>query len=388
MQPCVPIISNGPTPYRIHLHQRIVREIPSIRLWTVFTHSVSNAPWDFDLPEEIQPICFGPGEHSSRQDRIRNVAHEWYKAGKMIQWMSRQRSAAVVLYGYNDPGRFRIIKWCRAHAIPCLLFGDSNIHCDRTSGWRYYLKRAVLPGILQSCAAILHCGAAGQAYFRRYGVSPERMFAVPYEPDYERIATIRAEDVAAVRAQFDLSPDYRHILFVGRLVPEKRPDLLLNAFCQVAESLPNWRLVFAGDGPLLGSLRQAVPHRVKDQIIWTKFINSPAVIASLYAAADVFVLPSSYEPWGVALAEAAVHLPVLASSSVGAAVSLIEEDVNGLTFKSGDQDDLQRKLLLLTSPDRLARMKAAAPGALARWRRENDPVDGLRRALQYVGVLS
>ena len=58
-RPGVAIIANSHTPYRLHLHLRIAREVPEIRLWSVFTHEVSNAPWQFEAPAEIGPATNG-----------------------------------------------------------------------------------------------------------------------------------------------------------------------------------------------------------------------------------------------------------------------------------------------------------------------------------------
>src|SRR5437764_3584458 len=89
-RPAVAIICNSHTPYRLHLHRRIAAEIPQVRLWSVFTHEESNAPWAFDLPPEIGPLSFGRGESSAVQASPGRALHEWRKGGRIIRWMVEQ----------------------------------------------------------------------------------------------------------------------------------------------------------------------------------------------------------------------------------------------------------------------------------------------------------
>src|SRR5262245_60961565 len=120
-RPAVALVANSLPPYRLHLQRRIAREIPEIRLWTVFTHEESNSRWAFEPPPEIGPISFGRGEHCEGQASPRNALHEWRKGERITRWLDEQQTAAVVVCGYNDPARIRIIRWCKSRSVPCLL---------------------------------------------------------------------------------------------------------------------------------------------------------------------------------------------------------------------------------------------------------------------------
>ncbi len=128
------IVSNEQTPYRLHLHRRIVHECPDIELFSVFTHDVASSPWSQREAAEINPVLFGRGDASASQSSLHRAPHEWVKGGAVIRWMERQQIGAVVLLGYNDPGRLRILRWCNRRGVPCFLFGDSNILCDTDRG--------------------------------------------------------------------------------------------------------------------------------------------------------------------------------------------------------------------------------------------------------------
>jgi len=387
-RPAVAIIANSLTPYRLNLHQRLARDIPEIRLWSVFTHHVSNAHWSVSATSDIGPIYFGAEERSQDQSRLMRQPHEWGKAGQIIRWLRQQRVRCVILFGYNDAGRLRILRFCRQHRLPCLIFGDSNILCDHPPAPKRLIKKLMLPRVLGACAAVLHCGTLGRAYFEKYGVPATKLFPFPYEPDYSLLKRVPQDLIASVRQRFQLLPDRAHLLYSGRLAPEKRVDLLLRAFAQIASERPRWNLVIAGDGPLRERLRELVPAHLTPRVRWTGFIDDTATMAAIYRCCDVFVLPSDYEPWGVAVTEAATGLALVCSSVVGAAADLIQEGVNGRVFPRGDSSGLLEALRDVTRDEVFPRMKELSPVVLAAWHSQNDPVIGLRRALASAGVLT
>jgi glycosyltransferase involved in cell wall biosynthesis len=387
-RPAVAMIANSIAPYRVHLHRRIAREIPDIQFWTVFTHEESNSPWMLDPPPEIGPISFGTAERGLEQASPRHALREWRKGGRISRWLGQQQIAAVAVFGYNDPGRIRIIGWCLRRGVPCLLAGDSNIKCDRAHGVRGFFKRRVVGRIVRSCWGVMPCGSLGEAYFQRYGADSDRVFLFPYEPDYELIARMPPAVIEAARTRLALCPSRRHLLFCGRLVQSKRPDLLVEAFVAVADERPDWDLLVVGGGPLLDRLQARVPERLRARVIFTGFIDDQCAVTALYRLSDVLVLPSEHEPWALVVNEAAAAgLAIVSSDIVGAAAELVRDGVNGRLFPAGDLEALARCLREVTLDSRIDAMKAASGSVLETWRRRGDPVDGLRRALQSCGVL-
>jgi glycosyltransferase involved in cell wall biosynthesis len=384
----IAIIANEQTPYRLHLHRRISREMPEVELWTLFTHEGASSPWAYEDDRDIRSVLFGKDESSAGQQRLSKSLREWRKGGRMVRWLASHGIRAIVLFGYNDAARFRTIRWAAAHHIPCFLFGDSNIHGDRASGLKALVKRQYVPWILRQTTGVFHCGRLGREYFLRYGVPASRLYAFPYEPDYALFAGASADASAAARDRYGLPEGRRYVLFSGRMIAAKRPDLLLAAFRDIASERPEWDLVMVGDGPMRDSL-QADAKSLANRVHWPGFIPDPTHLASLYAVCEVFVLPSDFEPWGVVLTEAATRMALVASSAVGAAADMIDDDgTNGRIFAAGDLDGLRRALLDVTDSRNIETMKAASAAVLSRWREVADPVRNLRYALQKAGLFS
>ncbi len=387
-RPAIAIVSNSHTPYRLHLHRRIVAEVPEVQLFSLYTHQASNSDWTLEAPAEIGPVFFGQGEPSVAQDRLSKQPREWRRGGRIVRWLAEHRIRFVVMMGYNDLGRLRVMRWCRSHGVPCFLFGDSNIRGDRASGLTAAVKRRLLTRVLRWCDGVLVCGRLGEQYFARYGVPPQRTYLFPYEPDYGLIQDLSSDTLAAAARRFALPPDRRRIIYSGRLVDVKRVDLLIDAFVTVAAGRPMWDLLIVGDGPLRESLRARVPADISARVSWIGFLDDQRTVAALYRLSHVLVLPSDFEPWALVINEAvAAGLAVVSSDVVGAAAELVVDGVNGRLFSAGDAAQLADCLREVTTPDTLERMRAAAGGVLADWRRRGDPVGGLRSALRAAAVI-
>ncbi|MCC7235992.1 MAG: glycosyltransferase family 4 protein [Bryobacterales bacterium] len=378
--PSLIFLDNIPTPYRLHLHRRVLREVPELLLKRIFTHSSREYDWQFHDMGEIETLFLD--SEASRQSSPSGQLAEWRNGGAAIEWMTRRNARCVIVGGYNDLGRLRVAGWCRRRGIPCFLFGDSNIHCDVSRASQRRWKSVLLPRILDRFTGVLCCGSLGAAYFRRYGVAAERIFYSPYEPDYSQF--LPPPDCPKVLR----GSRRRSLITCCRLVAVKRVDLLLAAFERIAGSRPEWDLTVIGASPEEQNLKARVTPLLRDRVAWAGFVSEPAALGALYRSADVFVLASDYEPWGVVVNGAvASGLALVCSPRVGAAAELLSEGVNGRTFEAGNLDDLVQALLETTDPAALPRMKAASPQVLANWRTRADPIDGLRRAISFAGML-
>ena len=132
-------------------------------------------------------------------------------------------------------------------------------------------------------------------------------------PDIDRFVNMRDSEPPAELRQYGGRPI---VLFAARLIPKKRPQLLLRAFHQTCDR-HDAVLAIVGDAPLRGDLEQTARDLgIKDRVHFAGFVD-PADMPRWYANARVFVLPSS-ETWGVAVIESlASGTPVIVSDEVG-----------------------------------------------------------------------
>jgi len=384
-RPLLAIITGELTPYRVHFHRRIATEIPEVRLATLLVVEPKKSAWSVDDPliNTVHLAVLGGG--TGRMGRLRQ---DWHTSSNLVRWLEANRPSAVEVNGYNSITLLRAIRWCRRHATPSFLWADSNIRCDNPVGWKRFVKRRTLPLLFRRVSICMPCGSLGADYFRRYGVTDDRIIRSPYEPDYDQIAALDPGVERDAAETFGLGPDRRRAVVSSRLVPVKRVDLAIRAFERIADERPEWDLVILGDGPLRAELEALVPDRLKRRVRFAGFIGRQELVTGVYRRSDLLLHPAEYEPWALVINEAvAAGLAVVTTSAVGAAAELVREGVNGRMVPPGDLEALSGALLDATDPARIGPMRAASPTMLQRWREEADPIDGLRAALHRVGVI-
>ena len=132
-----------------------------------------------------------------------------------------------------------------------------------------------------------------------------------------------------------LSKSNRTILNVGRLDTEKDHAILIQAFSKIAPAFPTWQLKIVGDGPLRKDLEELI-----EALDLQDKVTLPGVTKAIdteYASADIFVISSTYEAFGLVTAEAMSHsLPVVGFADCPGTNKLIENNVSGVLVEPED----------------------------------------------------
>ena len=175
-------------------------------------------------------------------------------------------------------------------------------------------------------------------------------------PNFIDCALNRRRDVAALRAR--LAPNGEKILIhVSNFRPVKRPSAVIEVFARVRREAAA-KLLMVGDGPeCAAATRLARTLGVADDV---QFLGEQEQVVQLLSAADVFILPSSQESFGLAALEAmACEVPVVASR-VGGLPEVIEDGVNGFLHPLDDLDGMAASVIRLVNDDALRRRVADA----------------------------
>jgi glycosyltransferase involved in cell wall biosynthesis len=177
-------------------------------------------------------------------------------------------------------------------------------------------------------------GARSTEYARRLGFRPDAIRTGLYTLDHERFASVAAGSPARWA-----EPSF---LFCGRLVPEKAPDILAEAYEIYRGGVASpWALHVVGHGHFDGGLSGA------SGVIMHDFVQ-PGALPGIYADAGALILPSRFDAWGVVALEACTAgLPVVVSDGCGAA-SELATPANGFTVPAGDPASLAAALTALT----------------------------------------
>ena len=165
-------------------------------------------------------------------------------------------------------------------------------------------------------------------------------------------------------------------LFCGQMIARKGLDHLLTAFANLPE---NARLLLVGREAELPGMLADLPSEVRQRVEYAGF-QPPEALPAFFARADVFVLPSRYDGWGVVVNQAlGGGLPIIVSDQVGAGYDLVTPGENGEIFRAGDPADLAAKMRIFTAdPGLCITLGKASAARSALW----DPEDGAERWVQ------
>lgn len=333
-----------PTPYILGF----IREMKSH--WTgkvevAFVGRNLSQPWDECVIEEkVLPVGF-----------FRAALDLWI-------CLKRNHYSLVHLAGWSHPLIFAALLICAVRGIPTTVESDTP-HRTESAGWRPWVKRILYPLLFRLPRLFLPGGSRQAAYFRKYGVPEERIRIAHMTVDIDSMGTYRAtvtpERRNHIRERLLLNENHVVFLFVGRLESHKGIRDLLDAYRAMRERIGAvCALVIVGNGVCRPEVDEAA-EKAPDVVVVGRLTG--ADLLDVYAAADVFVLPSLIEPWGLVVNEAmAFGLPVIATDAVGCVDDLVKPGVTGLIVPAGNSAALAEAMQRLASDSELRRAFGAA----------------------------
>jgi glycosyltransferase involved in cell wall biosynthesis len=200
-------------------------------------------------------------------------------------------------------------------------------------------------------------GESGARYLRSLGIHDRKIFKIAYTTDVTRFANV----------PLPRAGEHAHLLlYVGQLIERKGLLPFIRALGRWAQTHPTQKveLMLAGEGSIRMQLEQTpLPENVRLVFLGNVDYHE---LPKIYAQAGIFVLPSLADSWGVVVNEAlAAGLPVLGSVHAQAVSELVQEGVNGWTFRSEEQESVEAALdrCLRTETCTLDKMRIAARNA-------------------------
>jgi glycogen synthase len=242
--------------------------------------------------------------------------HDWLVAGACDHLANRFRAPFVVTIHATEYGRHQ--GWVAKHP-------QSYIHGVET--WMANRAQRVI-----TCSAYMREHVADI-----YGLEASRIEVIPNGIDPSELVPVA--DLPALRGRF-ARPDETLVLLVGRLVYEKGFQLALEALPRLIERVGDVRFIVAGSGTAEHELREQATQLGLDG--YGTFLGwiGDDLLHSLYRIADLTVVPSIYEPFGlVALEAMASGCPCVVADTGGLREVVPNEEV-GLRFRSRDPSSL------------------------------------------------
>lgn len=263
--------------------------------------------------------------------------HDWLGAWSAIELKHRFRRPLIATIHATERGRAQgRLPDEHARRIEAIEW-DLAYHA-----WRVVVCSQFMVGHIQECFAT----PADKIDMIPNGVG---MVAEPFESPEARLAFRR-------RFAADHEP---LLLSVGRVVFEKGLHVLLDALPTVLRRYPQARAVVAGTGSYADALqRRAAESGLAERVTFTGFLPD-ADRDRLYRVADLTVIPSLYEPFGIVALEAMAGTSSVVASATGGLVEVVTDGVTGLLVPPGDQQALAEAIVAGLADPQAARSRAA-----------------------------
>ena len=364
----VGIVTSHPIQYQVPLFRAIANQ-PDIDLTVFFGSNHGIAPgkidqgfgkafaWDISLLDGYKHIFLNnskPGMEVS----------DWRLDGPdMKTYFSSERYDAVLVFGWSKVLFWQAMWWARKYSIPLILRGESNL--NHAQSWYVKgAKKVLFPLLFKQFSAFLSIGTLNAELYRHFGVPDEAIFLAPYCVDndfFSERAAAQTVNARQLRRDLGIRDDDTVFLFTAKFIDRKRPlDLIAAATKNRVDSRSH--VILVGDGALMDACRNEIAANKLTNVHLVGFKNQTELPA-FYAAADVLVLPSEYETWGLVVNEAmACGLPCIVSDTCGAAEDMILEEKTGFTYPMGKVELLAKLMVFMVNnkEDRLLMGRHAA----------------------------
>jgi glycosyltransferase involved in cell wall biosynthesis len=383
------VLNSHPIQYFVPLYRRLAQE-PDIDLTVYFCHHWgAESYFDSGFSEEVRwDIPLLGGYQYKFLPNLRESNHSLsgffgLVNPSVLQELYREPPDALWVHGHNFFTYLLAIMAAKVLGISVFMRCETHLLLKRSS-IKCRLRQPIMTFFYRLFDACLPIGTRNAEFYRFHGVRDARLFSVPYTVDnhfFRQIVKQHRVNIELVKAELDVPSDKTLILFASKLTPRKRPMDLLRAYHRLREQGISAALMFVGSGIEEKILQHYVQVYQVPDVHFFGFRNQTE-LPKFYAAADVFVLPSENEPWGLVINEAmCAGLPVIAAEEIGAVADLVKHGQNGFTFRAGDIETLSLHLRAIATDSKLrAHMGETSYNMITDWDLERC-VQGIRQAL-------
>ena len=292
-------------------------------------------------------------------DSLENIRF-WPKTKALFSVFNSYNPDILNITGYYDPAQVLLMLYAKLRGIKIVISNESNVKDSVRTGIKELLKKS----ILQLANGFICFGKSSADYLEKLGINSSKILTQKAAIVDDEILTKNFQNGLLTRQQRKekLGSQKHNFMYVGRMSEEKNLSLLIETFGQLKAQ--DWGLILLGEGSQKSAL-QILANQYKNIF----FLNGVAWydVPQGLALADVFVLPSLSEPWGLVVNEAMVcAMPVVVSEVCGCVDDLVIEGKNGFVFNPNNPKKLTEILqYFIENPAKINEMGEASTQLVA-----------------------
>ncbi len=326
-------ITNIPSPYRVAFFNELGKNCSLTVAFEGHFATDRNSTWQAEKEKNFTPVFL----NSLRLGADKFLSFQ-------IISLLKQKWDKIIIHGYNSPTCMLAIEYMRLKKIPFYLEVDGGIiHQD--SNLKYRLKKY----FISKASGYFSSGKETTKYLVHYGADKAKIYEYPFSSLQQKDilpALPTPEEKQELRKQLNIKED-KVIISVGQFIHRKGYDILLKA----AAVLPkNIGIYIIGAEPTQEYLKLQNDLKL-NQIHFVGF-QSKEELKKWYRAADVFVLPTREDIWGLVINEAmAQGLPVITTDKCIAGLELVKDGQNGYIVPTENAQALAGAITKIFSQD-------------------------------------
>lgn len=266
-----------------------------------------------------------------------------------IKWIIRREYDIIVVSNYSTPTGMAAIQLLKIRKIPFIIEVDGGFAKDGRG-----IKEGIKKQLIGAAAYWLSSGEKTSEYLIAYGAKKDRIFWYPFTSinQHHIISNVLTTDnKLQLRNELNIVGD-RIAVAVGRFIHCKGFDTLINAWARINS---NDMLLIIGGGGLKDEYTEQIKRLALNNIRLIEFKQRDELL-KYYKAADLFILPTLGDVWGLVLNEAmACGLPVITTDKCIAGLELVEDNKNGFIVRAGEETELAEKIKYVMSNENVLR---------------------------------
>ena len=302
---------NIPSPYRVDFFQELGKLCELTVLYELKKASDRNDRWESSvLNKSYKEVYLKPV--------VKQASSAWCPS--VTKYLGKQNYDIIVVGGYSTPTGIHAIRYLKRHKIPYLLNCDGGMIAHGEN----ILKKRLKTGMISGASAYLSTGKAADEYLIYYGAEKPKIFHYPFTTLHEKDLLnepVSQNEKLVIRKKLEIEEE-KMILSVGNFIPRKGFDILL----RVAKDMDKQIGIYLVGGKETDEYRRIREELGLKNIHYIPFMNQEK-LRGYYLSADIFVLPTREDIWGLVINEAmSMGLPVITTERCVAGVEMLESE--------------------------------------------------------------
>lgn len=329
-------VTNLPAPYKIAFFEELSKKINLTVAYERKKASNRNNEWKSDIKRNYKEIYL----HG------KTIGAEWSLSIEIIQVLKKNHYDIVLMNGYSSPTAMIAIFYMRIFHIKYVVVCDGMLPASDNK-IKKWLKKYFISGAYFCMSS----GDITKQQLIKYGADEQKIYWYPFSSVSlkEVVDDIYNKEIYKEKVECKSS---KMVLFVGQIIYRKGIDTLIEAFKKMNNSDVQLYIV--------GGEKNEFNKITQSNIRFVEFKKKEDLI-KYYQAADLFVLPTREDIWGLVINEAlSKGVPVLTTNCCGAGMEILKENKGGKIIMPDDPDALASSMSEMLADNVLIKLKQEA----------------------------